>query len=143
MQATSTAFDEGEPIPEKYSCDGQNINPGIAVSGFPEGTKALAMIVDDPDAPTGTFTHWLIWNINPDDPVEENSKPGTEGKNDFGEVGYGGPCPPSGTHRYYFRIFALDAELNLPPGASRTELEKAKAEHTLDETALMGTYTRT
>src|ERR1051326_390288 len=110
----STAFVSNGFIPEKYTCDGQNINPPIAIKNIPSGTKSLAVIVEDPDAPGGTFVHWIIWNLKPQETIfEESSANGIEGKNSFGYKKYDGPCPPSGTHHYHFKVYALDTLLSL------------------------------
>lgn len=140
MELTSPAFAAGEPIPAAHTCDGADRPPPLAWSDVPAGTRALALIVDDPDAPRGTWLHWTIWNL----PVEPHDLPGAapQGMNDFGNVGWGGPCPPSGTHRYFFRLFALDAPLDLPGGATRAELEGAMQDHVLAQAELMGTYRR-
>src|SRR5256886_16016020 len=124
MKVTSSGFQEGANIPSKFTCDGANTSPPLQISDVPSEAKSLVLIVDDPDAPSGLFTHWLVWNIDPKTQsiAEANSAGGVEGKNDFGKTGYGGPCPPSGTHRYYFRIFALDQQLSLKPGARRKEV---------------------
>ena len=143
MKISSPAFQEGGPIPEKFSKNGQNVNPELRIEGAPAEAKSLALIVDDPDAPVGLFTHWLVWNIDPKTTrVAENSAPtaGVQGLNDFGKRNYGGPCPPSGTHRYFFKIFALDTKLELKPGARRAELDAAMRGHTLAQGELMGRY---
>jgi Raf kinase inhibitor-like YbhB/YbcL family protein len=142
---TSSAFQSGAKIPDQFTCKGANVNPALQFRGAPAGTKSLALIVDDPDAPTGLFTHWLVWNIGPaTSQVRESSIPAgaLQGTNDFGKLSYGGPCPPSGTHRYYFRIVALDRTLDLKSGAKRKELEKAFAGHVLARGELMGRYSR-
>src|SRR5947207_13423456 len=116
MKITSSAFQQGGNIPSKFTCDGPNTSPALQISGIPAEAKTLVLIVDDPDAPSELFTHWVVWNIDPrTSDIAEGSAPakGMQGKNDFGKSGYGGPCPPSGTHRYYFKIFALDGELAL------------------------------
>src|SRR5216684_6349157 len=126
MKISSPAFQEGGTIPEKFSKNGQNVNPELRIEGAPAEAKSLALIVDDPDAPGGLFTHWLVWNIDPKTTaVEENGAPSNsvQGKNDFGKSGYGGPCPPSGTHRYFFKIFALDRQLDLAAGSKRAQLD--------------------
>ena len=148
MKLSSPAFAEGELIPSKYTCDGENVSPPLEWEGVPEQAKSLALITDDPDAPSGVFVHWLLFQI----PVSEkgltegagarSSEGGIHGKNGFGKVAYGGPCPPSGTHRYYFRLYALDAQLTLQSGASRSELDSAMRRHILTEAELMGRYAR-
>ncbi|MFD2247857.1 YbhB/YbcL family Raf kinase inhibitor-like protein [Pontibacter ruber] len=143
LSVSSPAFREGEHIPSRYTCDGENINPALEVGRLPEGTQSLALIVDDPDAPGGTWTHWLVWDIDPATTlIREDSKPGTEGRNDFGNVQYGGPCPPGGTHRYYFKLYALDRKLGLREGSSRQDLLKAMEQHVLGSGELMGRYSR-
>lgn len=144
MKVTSSAFQEGGNIPSKFTCDGGNASPPLAISGVPSEAKTLVLIADDPDAPGGLFTHWLIWNIPPQtNSIAEGSAPkGVQGTNDFGNSGYGGPCPPSGTHRYYFRVFALDRELTLPAGAKRSQLDGAMKGHVVAQGELMGRYAR-
>src|SRR5216684_7214495 len=120
MKISSPAFQEGGTIPEKFSKNGQNVNPELRIEGAPAEAKSLALIVDDPDAPVGLFTHWLVWNIDPKTTeITENSVPkgAVQGTNDFPGERYDGPCPPSGTHRYYFKVFALDKTLDLRAGA--------------------------
>jgi len=146
----STAFVENSAIPKKHTCDGPDVSPALEWSGAPAGTKSLALIADDPDAPLGTWTHWIAWNIPPDNSLREGVQKtetladGTrQGKNDFRRIGYGGPCPPPGKpHRYFFKLYALDAKLELKPGASRRELESAMKVHILAEASLMGKYGR-
>jgi hypothetical protein len=144
MKITSSVFQEGASIPSKFTCDGSDTSPPLQITEVPAGAKSLALIVDDPDAPSGLFTHWIVWNISPQmHVIAEGSAPkGVHGGNDFGKSGYGGPCPPSGTHRYYFKIFALDRELNLPSGAKRRELDAAMKEHVIGQGELMGRYSR-
>lgn len=144
MKVTSPAFGEGGNIPVKFTCDGPDTSPPLKIEGAPAEAKTLALIVDDPDAPSGLFTHWLIWNIaaKTGSLAEGNNVGGIEGKNDFGKTGYGGPCPPSGTHRYYFRIFALDQPLSLTPGARRKEVDAAMKGHVIGQAELMGRYAR-
>lgn len=143
MKITSSAFQESGNIPQKFSCVGSDVNPPLHFDGVPAGAKSLALIVDDPDAPSGLFTHWIVWNIDPKtNEIAENSVPqnAIQGTNDFGKTGYGGPCPPSGTHRYYFKIFALDQSLTLKAGAKRKEVEAAMRGHTIAQGELMGRY---
>jgi len=144
MKITSSAFQEGANIPSKFSCDGANTSPPLQISDVPSEAKSLVLIVDDPDAPSGLFTHWTVWNISPQtSTIAEGSTPkGMQGTNDFGKSGYGGPCPPSGTHRYYFKIFALDRELDLPFGAKRGQLDAAMKGHVIAQGELMGRYSR-
>ena len=127
MKITSSAFQEGGNIPPKFTCDAGDSSPPLRIAEIPSGAKTLALVVDDPDAPSGLFTHWIVWNISPQtNAIAEGSAPkGVQGTSDFGKSGYGGPCPPSGTHRYYFKIFALDRELNLPSGTKRNQLDAA------------------
>jgi Raf kinase inhibitor-like YbhB/YbcL family protein len=142
---TSSAFSPGGEIPSRYTCDGDDVSPPLAWSDPPAGTQSLALVVDDPDAPGRTFTHWLGWGLSPDTSgLEEGQAPAVEGRNDFGTTGYGGPCPPPGhgPHRYVFRLHAVDAELELPTGAPRDELERLIGEHALAVAELIGTYER-
>lgn len=142
IKVFSSAFASNGSIPGKYTCNGQNINPPLEFGGIPEEAESLVLIVDDPDAPTKTFTHWIVWNIEPVAKIEEDSIPGVEGLNDFKEIGYGGPCPPSGTHRYFFRVYALDKNLDLKAGAGRKDLEKEMIGHIIAEGELMGKYSK-
>src|SRR5437867_2901544 len=133
MKITSFAFQQGANIPSKFSCDGADTSPPLQIQEIPPAAKSLVLIVDDPDAPSGLFTHWIVWNISPQtSAMAEGSVPkGVSGTNDFGKSGYGGPCPPSGTHRYYFKIFALDRELDLLSGAKRGQLDAAIRGHVI------------
>jgi Raf kinase inhibitor-like YbhB/YbcL family protein len=143
MKITSPAFQEGGDIPAKFSRDGENINPALRISGTPADAKSLVLIMDDPDAPVVLFTHWLVWNIDPKTTeIAEHSVPSgaVQGTNDFPGAGYGGPQPPSGTHRYYVKIFALDQTLSLRAGAKRKELDKAMNGHVIAQGQLMGRY---
>jgi hypothetical protein len=151
FELTSSAFSAEGTIPDRYTCEGANVSPTLRWSHAPEGTQGFALVCEDPDAPGGTFTHWLIYDIPPareelpeDVPAEPTLSWGAaQGRNDFGNVGYGGPCPPAGeTHRYFFRLYALDQALDLPPGASRSQLLSAIEEHALARTGLMGRYGR-
>jgi Raf kinase inhibitor-like YbhB/YbcL family protein len=144
MKITSSAFQGGGNIPSKFTCDGGDSNPPLQIAEVPSGAKSLALVVDDPDAPSGLFTHWMVWNIPPQTgTIGEGSAPkGVQGTNDFGKSGYGGPCPPSGTHRYNFKIFALDRELDLPSGAKRSQLDSAMKGHVVAQGELMGRYSR-
>jgi len=150
MKITSSAFEEGEMIPKKYTCDDVDISPPLKWSNVPEGAKTIALICDDPDAPVGTWVHWVLYNlpasitelpenIPPEKTLSNGAKQGTS---DFGRIGYGGPCPPGGTHRYYFKIYALDKELDLEPGATKSELLEAMEGSILSEGQLMGRYKR-
>ena len=144
MNVTSSAFQEGGDIPSKFSRDGGNVNPPLRIEGTPENAKSLVLIVDDPDAPVGLFTHWLVWNIDPkttEIPEKSLPKGAVQGTNDYPNLGYGGPQPPSGTHRYYFKIFALDQTLDLHSGAKRQELDKAMNGHIIAQGQSMGRYT--
>jgi len=150
MEITSTAFEHEGMIPVKYTCDGADVSPPLTWAGLPSSTKALALICDDPDAPMGTWVHWVYYDIpsditglpekmtNEDHPAQG----GTQGVSDFRRTGYGGPCPPGGTHRYYFKLYALDSMLNLPAKVTKKQLLKAMEGHILDMTELMGTYKR-
>jgi len=140
-----TAFTNNGTIPKEYTCDGKDINPPLEISEIPEGTKTLAIISDDPDSPSGTWVHWVVWNIPVNSEtinIEEDSNPGTSGKNSFRKLGYGGPCPPSGTHRYFFKIYALDSELDLEEGAPGRDLENAMQGHLLDKAEIIGLYSK-
>ena len=144
MKITSSAFQEGGNIPSKFTCDAGDSSPPLRIAEIPSGAKTLALVVDDPDAPSGLFTHWIVWNISPQtNAIAEGSAPqGVQGTNDFGKSGYGGPCPPSGTHRYYFKIFALDRELNLPSATKRNQLDAAMKGHVVAQGELIGRYAR-
>ena len=140
LQVQSVAFSHNGHIPPKYTCEGENINPPLEISDIPEETKSLALIMEDPDAPRGIFDHWIVWNIPPNEAIAEGSIPGISGTNSFGKTGYGGPCPPTGSHRYFFKVFALDAELELTAGANKNELLKAMEGHIIAQAELMGLY---
>lgn len=141
MEINSPAFENGKPIPKKYTCQGANISPELNIQDLPEETKTLAIIVEDPDAPSGTFDHWVAWNIHPSETIAENAKLQDQGLNGFGKKGYGGPCPPAGSrHRYFFRVYALDIKLDLSEGSYKTELLKAMKGHILDKAELLGLY---
>jgi len=145
LNVSSSAFVEGEDIPIKYTCDGDDVSPPLSWSGTPQGIQSLVLIVDDPDAPAGTFVHWVLYDLPADtDTLTEGvSDLGTQGTNDFQKIGYGGPCPPKGTaHSYFFIIYALDKQLNLQPGATKAEVEQAMQGHILANGQLMGTYRR-
>lgn len=145
MELTSSAFPAGGRIPARYTCEGEDLSPPLAWSDPPPGTRSLALVVEDPDAPGRTFTHWLAWGI---DPVARGLGEGEaaprEGRNDFGAPGYRGPCPPlgHGPHRYVFRLLALDDDLDLPPGSGRRDLERAVHGHVLARAELVGLYER-
>jgi Raf kinase inhibitor-like YbhB/YbcL family protein len=140
LKIDSPAFKNEEPIPSQYTCEGANINPPLTIGDIPDETKSLALIMEDPDAPNGTFDHWLVWNIPVTNRIEEKSDPGIPGTNDFGKTGYGGPCPPTGTHRYFFRVYALDVELDLEAGADKKQLLEAIDDHVLAMGELMAKY---
>jgi Raf kinase inhibitor-like YbhB/YbcL family protein len=145
MELTSSAFAEGQSIPRRHSCEGEDLSPPLSWTDVPEGTSSLVLIVDDPDAPGRTFTHWLAWGLDPAaGGLSEGEAAPVEGRNDFGETGYRGPCPPPGhgPHRYFFRLHALDDELGLPAGADKAELEGAVAGRSVAVAELMGTYER-
>lgn len=150
FKLTSPAFEDEGLIPEKYTCDAEDISPPLIWESVPEGTKSLAIICDDPDAPMGTWVHWVLFNLPPDtkELLENVSKTETlensakQGVNDFGNIGYGGPCPPGGIHRYFFKLYALDTILNLDAGINKAELLSAMDGHIIFETQLMGKYSR-
>lgn len=150
IKLTSTAFKEGQAIPRTYTCDGVNVSPPLEWGRVPKPAKTIAIIADDPDAPAGTWVHWVLYNLPADNIGFVENLPATEklvaggfqGKNDFDKIGYGGPCPPSGTHRYFFKIYALDLELPLKAGATKAEVEKAMEGHIVSQGQLMGTYRR-
>jgi Raf kinase inhibitor-like YbhB/YbcL family protein len=150
FQLRSGAFAEGTAIPKKFTCDGQSISPALSWSGAPANAKTLALIMDDPDAPSGTYTHWVLYNIAPAlsslgeavAGTREVPGVGTQGSNSAGRTGYVGPCPPSGTHRYYFKLFALDANLQLKPGLNARELQMSMGGHILAQAWLMGRFSR-
>ncbi len=148
MNITSPVFEEGASIPKKYTCDGNDISPPLVWSNLPEKTAALALINDDPDAPMGTWDHWILFNLPATvsglKEAENTSqiKGIRNGRNSWGRTGYGGPCPPSGVHRYFFKLYALDTHLNLPEGSSKQALLKAMDNHILDQAQLMGRYSR-
>ncbi len=150
IKITSSAFEDGGLIPAKYTCDGADVSPPLQWDAVPEGTKSIALICDDPDAPMGTWVHWVLFNLPSDAkelaeniPTEETLPNGAkQGVNDFGRVGYGGPCPPGGTHRYFFKIYALDTEVGLEAGADKRRLLKTMEGHILGQGQLIGKYKR-
>jgi Raf kinase inhibitor-like YbhB/YbcL family protein len=150
ISVSSSAFQEGGMIPAKYTCDGDDLSPPLQWADVPEGARSIALICDDPDAPMGTWVHWVMWNIPPSvgdlaegvPPKPELPDGSRQGISDFGRSGYGGPCPPSGTHRYYFTIYALDAMLDLPGSTKKADLVRAMKGHILAEGQLMGRYRR-
>jgi hypothetical protein len=145
MKIESTVFKDNKLIPQKYTCDGENINPPLLISDVPENVKSLVLIVDDPDAPAGTYIHWTVWNIDPEiTEISENSVPegAIEGITDAGRTGYAGPCPPSGTHRYFFKLFALNTRLGLDSSARAADIEKEIEASIITETQMVGLYRR-
>lgn len=145
MKISSSAFADKGSISEKYTCNGQNVSPPLSFSEVPQEAKSLALIVEDPDAPAGTFNHWLVWNINPQTKEISEGQPPQEakvGNNDFGVNAYGGPCPPSGVHKYRFRLYALDSTPEIPQNSKQSDLEKSMDGHILEEALLTGLYQR-
>jgi len=145
MELSSPDFSNGGPIPKRFTCDDVNHSPGLRIRGVPKAAKTLVLIVDDPDTPRGTFNHWLLWNLSPDlKEINTNSVPNgaVQGVNDFKRNAYNGPCPPAGEHRYYFRLYAVDIPVNLPPTARRADIDKALRGHILKDATLMGRYAR-
>ncbi len=150
LDVTSSAFEEGGAIPARYTCDGLDISPPLSWSPVPNGTRSLALIAEDPDAPRGAFAHWVIYNLPPDtrrlpeDVPNRQTLPGgaLQGMNGAGSIGYTGPCPPGGTHRYFFKVYALDTELDLGAGATKEDVVRAMEGHVLAEGRLLGTYQR-
>lgn len=145
MKLTSSAFANEEKIPKDFTCDGRKVNPPLIISGIPPGTKSLAIIVDDPDAPAGTFTHWVIWNIDPGtQEIQSGQIPpkSEEGTNSAGRIGYTPPCPPSGSHRYFFTLFAVDTTIGLDGKAKKADLEAQMHGHIIEQTNLIGAYGR-
>lgn len=143
LKLTSSAFSEGQSIPAKFTCKGDNVNPPLTISDVPTEAKSLALIMHDPDAPAGDWVHWTAWNIAPNTTeIIENSTPtdAVQGKTSFDKAGYGGPCPPSGTHRYLFELYALDDRINLDNSADRNALVEAMAAHTIAKTSLTGLF---
>jgi len=150
IEIESSAFDNQGMIPERFTCDGEDISPPLSWKNVPEQTKSLAVLCDDPDAPMGTWVHWVIYNLPPETrELKENITPerkmengGIQGMNDFKKIGYGGPCPPGGTHRYFFKVYALDTEINLDPGATKQQLLTTMEGHILAKGDMMGKYSR-
>ena len=145
LTLTSSAFENNKEIPEKYSCDGQDINPPLSLEGIPEETKSLVLIMDDPDAPMGTWDHWIVFNIKPSTKtIAENSVPpgAVQGVNSFKKITYGGPCPPSGTHHYLFKLYALDTILDLDENTNKQDVERAMKGHVVAQTKLVGMYSK-
>lgn len=148
MRLTSGAFEQGQSIPSKYTCDGQNINPPLVISGVPSSAKSLALIMDDPDVPAAAgvkvWDHWVVFNMSPAlTSIGENEQPpGVRGKGTRGSLSYGGPCPPDREHRYFFKLYALDTSLDLAEGATKSEVERAMQGHIIEQAELMGRYVR-
>ncbi|MDE2027821.1 MAG: YbhB/YbcL family Raf kinase inhibitor-like protein [Candidatus Omnitrophica bacterium] len=142
MKLTSNKFQHNEMIPAVYTCEGENINPPLSISDLPPQAQSLVLIVDDPDAPGSTFIHWVVYDIPVTGHIKENSVPGTTGINDFKRRNYGGPCPPSGVHHYYFKAYALDTKLDLPEGQTKAQIEKAMQGHVLDQDELIGLFSK-
>ncbi|MFQ5532982.1 MAG: YbhB/YbcL family Raf kinase inhibitor-like protein, partial [Candidatus Methylomirabilales bacterium] len=148
MQMTSQAFEAGGMIPAKYTCDGPDVSVPLRWTDPPAGTQSFALIADDPDAPVGTWVHWVVWNIPASASGLDENLPKTaslpngakQGTTDFRRIGYGGPCPPSGTHRYFFKLYALDTTLDLPSSTTKRDLEQAIEGHILAQAELMGRY---
>lgn len=140
MEIISPNFKNKENIPSKFTCQGDDINPALEISNIPKKALSLSLIIDDPDAPVGVWIHWVVFNIPIQNLIKENSIPGVQGMNSFKRIEYEGPCPPSGTHRYYFKIYALDKMLNLPEGIALKDLEEAMKNHILDKAQLIGLY---
>ena len=144
MKLTSPSFQHNGNIPSEFTCDGTDLSPPLTISDVPSNAKSLALIMDDPDAPVGTWDHWIVFNINPSTrEIPKGKEPsGTAGKNSWGRTGYGGPCPPSGTHRYFFKLYALDAMLNLPQSSAKKDIEREMQGHILAKAELIGLYKR-
>ncbi len=152
LNLESPAFKNGKPIPPIFTCDGKDISPMLKISGIPKGTKSLVLIMDDPDAPMGTWVHWVVYNIPPQIKKLHRNFPRKavlpngikQGRNSWGKIGYGGPCPPkiTGEHRYFFKLYAIDRKLNLPPGATKEQVLHAIKGHIIEKTTLMGRYKR-
>lgn len=142
MELTSSSFKYNHFIPKEFTCQGEDINPELVIENIPLGTRSLVLIMDDPDAPMGTWVHWVVYDIAVNSKIFENSVPGKEGMNSFGRKRYNGPCPPSGTHRYFFKVYALDAELNLQDSVDKHRVETAMKSHVLAQAEIMGLYKR-
>lgn len=143
MKLTSQAFSHETPIPTRYTCDGADVSPPLQLSEVPTDTVSLALVMDDPDAPVGVWDHWVEYDIEPREAIAEAvTELGTAGRNSWDRTGYGGPCPPGGTHRYFFTVYALDTELGLEAGADKAAVLAAIDGHVLDQATLMGTYSR-
>jgi Raf kinase inhibitor-like YbhB/YbcL family protein len=143
MKVESPAFNEGKRIPKLYTCEGEDVSPPLIVTDIPKNAKSLVVIVDDPDAPNGTFDHWLAWNFPIKELIPQDVRPPVQGRNHFGETRYRGPCPPrGGPHRYYFKVFAVDYKLILKEGCTKFEVESAMKDHVVGKAHLMGVYQR-
>ncbi len=145
MKIKSSSFENNNSIPSKYTCDGEDINPPLEFSDIPDRCQGIALIMEDPDAPGGSWIHWLVWNVSPSSfYVKENSVPegATQGVNSFGNNNYGGPCPPSGTHHYCFKAYALDQKINLDSGADKQDVQDQMEGHIIEEAELIGIYHR-
>lgn len=146
MQITSPSFKDNEMIPRKFTCDGQDVNPALRINNIPKNAKSLALIMDDPDAPMGTWVHWVVYNLPVINTIEENTSArllsANQGINSFNKTNYGGPCPPGGVHRYFFKVYALDAKLGLKDGLSKYALESAMSGHIIERAELVGLYQR-
>ena len=144
LNVTSPSFGHNSRIPAKFTCDDRDMNPCLHIQGVPGDAKSLVLIMDDPDAPMGTWDHWIVWNIEPSAVIEEDGVPGgaVQGKNSWGKTKYGGPCPPSGTHRYFFKVYALDTLLDLSSNSDKKTVEKAMKGHVLAQGELVGLYSR-
>ncbi|MEM4256733.1 MAG: YbhB/YbcL family Raf kinase inhibitor-like protein [Candidatus Diapherotrites archaeon] len=142
LKVSSPCFENNGRIPDKYTCKGMDVNPKLIIENLPKETKSLVLIVDDPDAPMGTWDHWIVWNIKPTNAIEENSIPGQEGINSANQRHWHGPCPPYGTHRYFFKVFALDTILKIPENSRKKEVEKAMEGHIIAKGELIGIYSK-
>jgi Raf kinase inhibitor-like YbhB/YbcL family protein len=145
LKISSAVFENNGNIPQKYTCDGKDVNPPLKIENVPPAAKSLVLIVDDPDAPMGMWVHWVVWNIDPKmGEIKENTVPkgALQGINDFRKHDYGGPCPPSGTHRYFFKLYALDSLLNLSTNSRKTDIEKAMKGHIIAQAEIIGLYKR-
>ncbi|GAB4238547.1 MAG: hypothetical protein Tsb0021_18260 [Chlamydiales bacterium] len=143
MELQSPAFEHHAEIPQKYTCDGEDVSPELLIASIPQGTVVFALIVDDPDAPNGTFDHWIAWNIPVSQGIREGQTFPNQGKNHFGDLGYRGPCPPPGKpHRYFFKLYALNQKIELPQGATKKQLEEKMRGHILEKAELVGIYQR-
>jgi Raf kinase inhibitor-like YbhB/YbcL family protein len=142
MKLKSSAFNHNEPIPRKHSCRGEETSPELIIEDIPQGAESMALVVEDPDAPGQTFDHWVAYDMPVASRIEEGAAPGTQGVNSFNINGYGGPCPPSGTHRYFFKLYALDKKLGLPEGLSKNDVQDAMQGHVIDHAELVGLYSK-